>query len=808
MKHTHFPITHYAATALANPESAQPGEAADALNLRQREEALEAVGTPPTIGNIEPGTTLLCIDQDRFITLDGNHVRCNGSVIATTAGTVLDAYTSGNILVIGTTQGLIYLHYTPNGYVSLDPTEAVPLLHFAATDVTQVTSQIEPYEFNAPYSRWQAPLTDSDLVALTRLSAHAHKTMVQNVANDGGFTNPILCRYAVRTFDDKYLWVSAPVLVGSETLATNFRAIAEVANDNSGFTGTMACQASRTSYKLGITVLGGIPQTWHGLVKAIDIFVTDEAVITDNSTLDYRCSISTVGTRRYLLEFGPKARSRNAIAHSLLHAKWRLIASTSHLAELDTGHFVTAHPTASTTTLFPSLTTWTVSRLTLGEEAFSNDFFKSIHANIRHQVTPHSMLAHNGRLHVGGCTLQDLNRWHPATWFNGSITQQPCHIATAITLNTPDGAATLVRHDDVPFTPQSLNALLSTPHMHATRMRIEVTSGNTTKVWENDVVPMPNMDIAAALATNLLNHTLSNGTATIPQSPTGCTTVHPGMLLSHAIDNPFVLEHRHNVSGGEIRALAAASKPIYSGGLGRYPLYIFTQHGIFALPQNASGEYGEARLIHNTAIALDMKPVQGDQCVWFVSNKGLLYDLCGTRLTRHMNRCLATELAWNTVEQELWMRDADGSLQLLMAQDRTTRLSLQAAQIWSRDTTALAIDAQGQVLDITRETPLDNCPILYHSHPIVLDHLMHTAVTAIVWNIFTQQAQLSLSMHGERGTSCHGFLVNAIRVQGAVNAPLRIPVITQPLRTLRLTVQGTVKSGTLLLPTHIHTTNK
>lgn len=808
MKHTHLPITHYAASALANPESAKPGEAADCLNLRQREEALQAVGTPQKIGDIEPGSTLLCIDHDQFITLSGNQVRCNGSVIATITGTVIDACVSGNILAIGTTQGNIYLHHTPNGYVSLDPTDASPLLHFAATDVTQVTQQIEPYEFHTPYSRWQAPLADNDITDLSRLSANVHESMVQNAASNGYFTGPVLCRYAVRTFDDNYLWVSAPVLVGSETLATNFRTTAEVASDNSGFTGTMTCQASRTAFKLGITVLGGIPQAWHGLVKAIDVFVTDEANVTDNASLDYRCSISTVGTRRYLLEFGPSARSRNAVAHALFHSKWRLIASTSHLAELASGHFVTTNPAASSATIFPALTTWTVSRLTIGEETFTNDFFKSVHANIRHQVTPHSILAHNGRLHVGGCTLQAMNRWHLATWFNGSITQQPCHIAAAITLNTPDGAATLVRHDDVPFTPQSLNALLSTPHMHATRMRIEVTSGNTTKVWENDVTPMPNMDVTAVLATNLLNHTLSYGTATIPQSPTGCTTVHPGMLLSHAIGNPFVLEYRHNVSGGEIRALAAASKPIYSSGLGRYPLYIFMQNGIFALPQNASGSYGEARLIHNTALADDVKPVQGDQCVWFVSDKRLLYDLCGSRLTRHMNHCLATELAWNTVEQELWMLDANGSLQLFMAHDRTTRLSLQATQIWSRDSTALAIDAQGQVLDITREIPLDNCPILYHSHPIVLDHLMQTAVTAIVWNIFTQQAQLSLSMHGERGTSCHGFLVNSIKVQGAVNAPLRIPVITQPLRTLRLTVQGTVKSGTLLLPTHIHTTNK
>ena len=808
MKHTHLRITHCATSALANHESAKPGEATETLNLRQREEALEAVGAPLKTSDIQPGTTLLCINQDRFITINGNQVCCNGNVIATVTGTVLDACISGSILVIGTTQGLIYLHHTANGYVNLNPTESAPLLHFAATDASQLTKQIEPFEFHTPYSRWQAPLADDDITALARLSANAHESMAQNAASNGRFTGPVLCRYAVRAFDDKYLWVSAPVLVGSETLAANYRVTAEVESDTSGFTGTMACQASRTAYSLGITVLGGIPQPWHGLVKAIDIFVTDEASVTDNSTLDYRCSISTVGTRRYLLEFGPAAQSRSAIAHALLHAKWRLIASTSHLAELATGHFVTSTPAASTTAIFPGLTTWTVSRLTLGENTLTNEFFKSIHANIRHQALPHSMISHNGQLHVGGCALQAMNRWHPATWFNGAITQQPCHIATAITLNTPDGASTLVRHDDMPFTPQSLNALLATAHTHTTRLRIEVTSGGTTRVWESDVVPVPDMDLAAALNPNLLGHTLSTGSATIPASPAACTAVHPGTLLSHAIDNPFVLEYRHNVSGSNIKALAAASKPIYSGGLGRYPLYIFTQNGIFALPQNASGSYGEARLIHNTALADDVKPVQGDQCVWFVSDKRLLYDLCGTRLTRHMNHCTATQLAWNTVEQELWMRYPDGALQLLMAHDRTTRLSMHAAQLWSRDTTALAIDAQGQVFDITQETPRDNCPIIYRSHPIALDHLMRTTVTAIVWNIFSDQAQLSLSMHGERGTSCHGFLVNSIRVQGNINAPLCIPVVAPPLRTMRLTIQGTVKSGTLLLPTHVHISKK
>ena len=103
-------------------------------------------------------------------------------------------------------------------------------------------------------------------------------------------------------------------------------------------------------------------------------------------------------------------------------------------------------------------------------------------------------------------------------------------------------------------------------------------------------------------------------------------------------------------------------------------------------------------------------------------------------------------------------------------------------------------------MDITQEVPSESCSILYRSHPIVLDPLMRREVHTLVWNVFAAQANLHLRLLGERGTSCHGFTVNAMHVQGAINAPLRIPVIAPPMRTLRLEVEGVVESGTLLLP--------
>ena len=804
MKNNQMLISSLGASSPVNHESAPTGVADDCLNLRERENALQAMGNPVTLATIGQGERLLCLDGDRYVTLSGNRVLCNGTEVIAAQGDVKGAFMSGRFLVIDTSQGYMWLHRTATGYDPLQPDLAVPVLHFTATDVTSFTENIDAYDFDEPYTHWQAPLSQTDTTALAHIAANAHTRLSRRAADAGLFATPVLCRYAVRTFDDRYLWVSAPVLIGGETLAANYRTNVEVSNTGSGFTGFGACQASRTCYRLGVTVTGGIHDSWRGIVKAIDIFVTEPVAVVEPDSLDYRCSITTTGSRRYFLEFGPKPRSRSAIAQALLQGPWRLAGSTTHLAELASGAFITLGQTASATAAIPGFTTWALP-LPLSQEHYDNTFFENIQRNIRYHVIPTSSLAHNDRIYTGGCALLPLNVWNPVTLLAGAITSGPCHVATAITLLTAHGTHTLVRHDDLPFTPQSLNPLLSTPHTHATRMRIEVTASGATRAWEADLAPVAHMGITAAMSAQLTEHTLASATATIPATSTATADEQCGVILAHAISNPLILDNSHNITGCHITALAAASKPIYSGGLGRYPLYAFTRSGIYALPQSQAGNYSEARLILNMAINEDVLPVQGERCVWFVSDKGALCDLSGSNVTRHLKHCTATQLAWNSAEQELWMLHPDGLLRLLMQQGRTTRLSLQAVQLWSRHTTALAIDAQGHVMDITQEAPGESCSILYRSHPIVLDPLMRRDVHTLVWNVFAAHVNLHLRLLGERGTSCHGFTVNAMHVQGAINAPLRIPVIAPPMRTLRLEVEGEVESGTLLLPTTVFT---
>jgi hypothetical protein len=804
MKNNQLLIPFLGATSPANPESAVTGEAADCLNLRERENALQAVGTPVSIATIGQGERLLCVDDGRYITLSGNRVLCDGTEVVTAQGEVRAAFVSGRFLVIDTSQGYLYLHRSSSGYDLLEPEQAIPTLHLTATEVTPFTENIDAYDFDTPYVHWQAPLSQTDVAALTRIADSAHTRLSRRAADAGLFSAPVLCRYAVRAFDDRYLWVSAPVLMGGDTLAADYRTTVEVSSTSSGFTGFGACQASRSCYRLGVTVAGGVDDSWLGLVKAIDVFVTDPSPLIEPDSLDYRCSISTVGTRRYFLEFGPKPRSRGAIAHALLHARWRLAATTTHVAELATGAFITLEHTASATSAIPGRTTW-VLPLSLSQQYVDNVFFDAIQRNIRYHVAPATTLAHNDRIYTGGCALLPIDVWNPVTLFEGNISSQPCHVATAITLLTPDGICTLVRHHDLPFTPQSLNPVLSTPHLQAISMRVEVTASGTTRAWEADLAPVTHMGIAAAVSQQLTAHPLSLATATIPPAGTATPVEHCGLILAHAISNPLVLENTHDITGCHITALAAASKPIYSGGLGRYPLYAFTRSGIFALPQSAAGSYGEARLILNMAISEAVTPVQGERCVWFISDKGALCDLSGSTVTRHLKHCVATHLAWNSAEQELWMRHPDSSLQLLMRHGRTTRLSLQAAQLWSRDTNALAIDAQGNVLDITHEAPCQQCTILYRSHPVLLHPLMRRDVHSLVWNVFASQAHLHLRLLGERGTSCHGFPVTSIHVQGPLNTPLHIPVVAPAMRNIRLVIEGQVESGTLLLPATIFT---
>ena len=478
---------------------------------------------------------------------------------------------------------------------------------------------------------------------------------------EGRYCGPTLVRWAVRLYDDSYLWMSDPVRVGDATLANADRIAALVTSGGGAFTGIEATSLPMTHYSVQIAVTSGIAAEWLPLVKSIDVLATDEAQLLSSShQLDYRCLTRTTGGREYVLEMGLARRGADAITHQLHSSPWHLIARA-----------------ASSSTLTGA------------------DFAEPSEALI---MTNSQCAAIGGMRRVDDVTA--------VTSFGGRLY---------------------------------------------------------------------------------------------------CTTRSGDVVVSYP-GNAFVEAHRRSVLGTLPFALAVVTRPLYSSGFGRYPVYVFGDDGIYAIPQSATGMLGEARLIDRTVIDANVLPVEGGGAVWFVSRHGHLCRLSGSRVEVCVTDIAPRDLAWCDAYRELWMLTADGDCMALMTSGTMSCRSVEACQFYSDARHAVAVTATGVVLDLEREASVMQ-PVSWISHPFSLHPLMGRAVNRVVWHVVSDIADLSLKVTGQRGIFSQDCDLSVMSVDGEVRQPLASPTMAIRARTLCLEMEGQARSGTLLLPTLIYSSS-
>lgn len=108
----------------------------------------------------------------------------------------------------------------------------------------------------------------------------------------------------------------------------------------------------------------------------------------------------------------------------------------------------------------------------------------------------------------------------------------------------------------------------------------------------------------------------------------------PNSLVVSRPNNPFVFPAEDVVTfiAGEILNIAVASVPLSEGQAGQFPLYVFTDEGVFAMTVDAEGKL---RTSHNVSrdILLSKDALVGiEQGVFFAAARGLLL-LQGSRVT-------------------------------------------------------------------------------------------------------------------------------------------------------------------------------
>ncbi|MBQ3323691.1 MAG: hypothetical protein IJG81_02475 [Muribaculaceae bacterium] len=810
MKHTtnnkssNLRIVGRGVAQLRNGESAEAGISSTLINMRERESALEVVGRPRQLQQLTPGDRVLLVDGDRTLVLRDGKVVWSDMVVLDTSATVIAAHKVGNLLVVVTSEGNVVMRRSLLGYDIINIADALPQVHLAAVETSTLTTTVTPFEFNAPYSTWQAPLASVDVDALTRLVRNALTSMRSNAMAQGRFTGVMLARYGVRLWDDSYLWLSQPVMVGHDMISTDYRSVATVATASGKFTGVDSFDLSLSSYRLGITMASGIAIEWRDMVKAVDVLISPVAQPFDSATIDYRCTVTTSsGTRRYLLEVGPKPREASAMLPAIIKGDWRVVASTT---TLDGSAFSAVNTVMTSQQVVPGKRCDVVKAQLPSSRVITADYCAQVMQGSTFKEVSTVSMEHNGRLYQAPSAQCISNPWPVLPWLDGTLSSGTASATVQVTLATGDGDVTLTTSSACPCSTAELNPFIAFPDPRATHVVIAVGD----KRWEGDLAPIEGTGMAAYISPSLHRNTMINGSH--PSGGTG-TAILPvdGVVVVSAVGNPLATQWRATVSGCHILALGAACRPIYSGGFGRYPIYVFTTQGIMALPQSTSGSYGEPRLITETVIAGDSRPVAGGDALWFISQHGILCRLSGSTLERMLRGLdTATAMAWNDRERELWLV-SNSNVRVLMPSGRTYDRDLPVGSIYSDPMHALAVAADGKLLDISSEEP-DEMFFSFLSHPFEVSPFMMQRPMMISWNLFPSAPQLpsaganvTLTLLGERGSSCHGYLISRVTATGIISAPLSRPILAPPTRTLRIEGSGILPTGSLLLPTHIIT---
>ena len=672
MKKTLKKIVPRGASQPCVAECAAAGEAATALNVRECDEALRVTGSPLSIGTIPAGQRLLLVDGERYLTLDGQQVMYEGNVLTTLTGDVVGAHRVESLVVIATTGGIVWLRRTANGYVAIDLADACPSITLSALESSTLNAGMDAVTFSAPYTSWPTTLITSDVASLTTQLRRAWSEIQQTVDNAGAYVGMMLVRVGVRLQDDSYMWLSDPVVLGSDTLADASRVTAECTLNGTAVTGIPSTTLSRHRYRVGITVASGISSDWIPMVKAVDILATVcEPPVIPNGTAEYRCIGIGGSVSRPRLQFGLPPVSEGTLMSRLAQSGWHVIASTTDIAALSNNQWVSDAVAASSQTVTPGITSYVVTRAVEQSDRLTAQQAQEINDS-QSPLIPVSSMTCNGRFY---CIDAD------------------------------------------------------------------------------------------------------------------------GVLAVSAVGNPLVTARQQAITGTLVRAMMPLPRAIYSNGFGRFPVVLFSDEGIYALPQTtSSGTFGEARLLDRMVIAAGSHPIEGDRDIYFCNDRGHLCRLKGSEVSVMWRESDVCQLSWDVTHHEIWVRQPDGTVLALMPSGRVSQRSVVCEKLYCDATHGLAVTAMGQVLDLCREQAVSVQTFGWQSQPYVCD-----APQEVVWQVMGS-GTFSLEVRGERGISCHGFVVGRLRVSGEVNAPLRQRLVPQPLRTVRLMVGGTCNSGTLLLP--------
>lgn len=581
---------------------------------------------------------------------------------------IRDIAIMGNTLVIATSDGVHYILWKDNGYKSLGrkpPFVSIDFGMYRAGGLSKIERFPIPARCSPAWDAMRGQATREELAALTQMGYGLLLPQIsEEVTTQGYFYMPFFVRYAYKLYDGSYSWHSVPILmlptilpplikyhnIGTTPGSADGTVEASLTLDSTFFglayriLSTGICELSDWSdIIIGLDVFITAPiytydqskdLDWKPVVQSVDIIQQACNISTDTELLssafighyadninakyeDRTCSISRTGDNPYnfpCLNIRPRPEFHKDIAdahtfYKVAEIGFNKIAAMPEMKRLE---FLTKD--------LSSLS----SRPVLPDDHQSHC-----------TLAPHALTVYNSRLSLSDVDIS------PA---------EPFPIRSIMQFGNPDGAT-------------STNARITVwTRLNGIRC-YTVHTGNDSSdcdTWFNPAGNFPRYifypDASAykmefyisnreKYMVNLTPHDFLDGAYwylgkegmkinPVPnewesESTDGCkeSANMASKIYTSETNNPFYFPATGitTVGTGKIIALSTAAKALSQGQFGQFPLYVFTDEGVWALEVSSTGSYFARQPITRDVILDNTDPLQMDNTVLFATARGLMF---------------------------------------------------------------------------------------------------------------------------------------------------------------------------------------
>ena len=574
------------------------------------------------------------------------------SSFSTTGGKVKDVISIGNTVIVLMEDSVQYLLYRNNAYVDLGKNIPFPKMEIQGQNEglkKTITLDLEALNlyglyraFGEEYSKYTYAGLNSDEGVLTILSElEKQKAVLAGEAGvDGVLYGPSFVMYGVTMYDGSIITTTPELLSGSSgslgerTWSATLLSRYEDKSGNKEFWGGIEATIKSSAYYLSAKLKEPYAiKDWRDVICSIDVYVTNPIDLAPEYRRIEIVSVTdddSKGTRTAATNWGV-SDVRNQLLGEGVFYKVKSFDLSNYEDEITNLVWNSSGTDLSSTTLATSY------------ESIPSSNTEQAYVDMRN-ITAVNGLVYNNTLVLSG--VREIFE------YNGKAVFYPVSSQLTYTgrfkFYLPGGGVVYSE----PEQPLNFEAILTYASMGATGVDVlvtkrrkvyldqEATDYEIETTYSYIKLPMqPHPSILCSYAYWGLGKNLgelafeTNGTLTeqaakkkvdfsLPENPYADTA---NKVFTSAAENPFVFpEGAKYTFQSKVTGMAIAAKALSQGQFGQFPLYVFTEDGIWVMETAADGSFVTSKpLSRDTCVNPDsITPI--DNAVVFASDKGLM----------------------------------------------------------------------------------------------------------------------------------------------------------------------------------------